>query len=217
MYTGLSLLVVWHYSRGSGHVPSYCRNFGKIFVWVMRYSHIYVHVCKEFIKIMLWCKFHDTWASPGLKLRGNRSVGRSGKVNPAFLYRNELDPDKQTITQESKGQELPGDQVMEKLMILSLRRTILRLRWASTWLHWLINVRCLQIEHYVSNCSLFICFAYNSVCLWICLCLLCLLPISNLLYFYCAILGKIKPCLGSDLFLLLLKCNHRIWCHFLYN
>ena len=48
-------------------------------------------------------------------------MGRSGKVNPTFLYRNELDPKKQTITQELNGQELPGDQVTEKFMILSLR------------------------------------------------------------------------------------------------
>ena len=35
----------------------------------------------------------------------------SGKVNSKILYRNELDPEKQTITQELYGLKLPGDQV----------------------------------------------------------------------------------------------------------
>ena len=34
------------------------------------------------------------------KVKGNRSMGRLGKVNPAILYRNELGLEKQTITQE---------------------------------------------------------------------------------------------------------------------
>ena len=34
------------------------------------------------------------------KVKGNRSVEKSGKVNPAILYRNELGLEKQTITQE---------------------------------------------------------------------------------------------------------------------
>ena len=55
------------------------------------------------------------------KVKGNRSVGKSGKVNSAILYRNELCPEKQTITQELYGQEFPGDQVAEKFMTPSLR------------------------------------------------------------------------------------------------
>ena len=51
------------------------------------------------------------FGQPRNKFKGNRSVGRSGKVNPAFLYRNELDLEKQTITQELYGQKLPGDQL----------------------------------------------------------------------------------------------------------
>ena len=52
-----------------------------------------------------------TWASPGNKVKGNRSVGESEKVNPTILYSNELDPKKQTITQELYGLKLAGDQV----------------------------------------------------------------------------------------------------------
>ena len=33
------------------------------------------------------------------RFKGNKSMGESGKVNLAILYRNELDPKKQAITQ----------------------------------------------------------------------------------------------------------------------
>ena len=46
---------------------------------------------------------------PLIRFKGNRLLGESGKVNPAILYRNELNPEKQTITQELYGQMLPGD------------------------------------------------------------------------------------------------------------
>ena len=39
-------------------------------------------------------------------IKRNRWVGESGKVNPAILYRNELNPEKQTITQELYGLQL---------------------------------------------------------------------------------------------------------------
>ena len=52
-----------------------------------------------------------TWASPKNEVKGNRSVEKLGKVNPAILYRNELDPKKQTITQELYGLKLPVDYV----------------------------------------------------------------------------------------------------------
>ena len=51
-------------------------------------------------------------------------MGRSEKVNLAFLYRNKLDLEQQTITRELNGQELPGDQVSEKFMILRLRMNV---------------------------------------------------------------------------------------------
>ena len=43
---------------------------------------------------------------PMIGFKGNRSVGESEKVNPVILYRNELDPEKQTITRELYGQML---------------------------------------------------------------------------------------------------------------
>ena len=33
------------------------------------------------------------------KFKGNKSVWKSGKVNPVITYRNEFDPEKQVITQ----------------------------------------------------------------------------------------------------------------------
>ena len=48
------------------------------------------------------------------EIKENRSVREPGKVNPAILYRNELDPKKQTITQKLYGLKLPGDQVWMK-------------------------------------------------------------------------------------------------------
>ena len=44
-----------------------------------------------------------------------------GKVNPAILYRKELDPEKQTITHELDGLKLLGDQVW-KFMKYKLRK-----------------------------------------------------------------------------------------------
>ena len=44
-------------------------------------------------------------------------MGESGKVNLAILYRNELDPEKQTITQELYGQNTPKDQVWKKKLM----------------------------------------------------------------------------------------------------
>ena len=41
-------------------------------------------------------------------------MGESGKVNPTTLYRNELDPEKQTITQELYGQNTPKGPSMKK-------------------------------------------------------------------------------------------------------
>ena len=40
----------------------------------------------------------------------------SGKVNLAILYRNELNPKKQTITQKLYGQNTPRGSSMEKMM-----------------------------------------------------------------------------------------------------
>ena len=52
---------------------------------------------------------------PALKwIKGNRSVGESGKVNLVILYRNELDLEKQTITQELYGQNTPKGPSMER-------------------------------------------------------------------------------------------------------
>ena len=43
------------------------------------------------------------------RFKGNKSVGESGKVNLAILHRNELDLEKQAITQSERGHSLPGD------------------------------------------------------------------------------------------------------------
>ena len=45
---------------------------------------------------------------PQNEMMGNSSAGKSGKVNPAILYRKELDPEKQTITHELDGLKLLG-------------------------------------------------------------------------------------------------------------
>ena len=42
------------------------------------------------------------------RIKGNRSVGESGKVNPTILYRNELGPEKRTITQEYMANDSQG-------------------------------------------------------------------------------------------------------------
>ena len=41
-------------------------------------------------------------------------MGESGKVNSAILYKNELNPEKQAITQSERGHSPPGDQVQMK-------------------------------------------------------------------------------------------------------
>ena len=56
-----------------------------------------------------------TWASPKNEVKENRSVEKLGKVNPIILYRNKLDPKKQTIIQELYGLKLPGDQVWKDI------------------------------------------------------------------------------------------------------
>ena len=48
---------------------------------------------------------------PRNKLRGIDRWESRGKVNSTILYRNELDPEKQTITQELYGLKLPWDQL----------------------------------------------------------------------------------------------------------
>ena len=52
---------------------------------------------------------------PRNKVKGNRLVGEPVKVNPAILYGNNLDPEKQTITQELYRLKLLRDQLW-KLM-----------------------------------------------------------------------------------------------------
>ena len=42
------------------------------------------------------------------KVKGNWSVGESRKVNTAILYKNELGPEKQTITQEYMAKDSQG-------------------------------------------------------------------------------------------------------------
>ena len=54
------------------------------------------------------------------KVKENRSVGESGKVNPALLYRNELDPEKWIITQEFYGQQTPKGPSMEKYELIKM-------------------------------------------------------------------------------------------------
>ena len=48
------------------------------------------------------------------RFKGNKSVGKSGKVSQAIQYRNELDSEKQAITQGEKVHSPPGDQVWKK-------------------------------------------------------------------------------------------------------
>ena len=60
---------------------------------------------------------------PRNKVKGNRSVGRLGKTNLSFLYRNELGSKKQIITQELYGRRLPGDQVWIRIKTSTLGTT----------------------------------------------------------------------------------------------
>ena len=64
------------------------------------------------------------------KVKGNRSIEVSGKANLTILYRNELDPDKQPITQELNGLKLPRDQVW-LLMRYKSRKVISPIACAS--------------------------------------------------------------------------------------
>ena len=61
---------------------------------------------------------------PRNEIKGNRLIGKLGKVNSTILYMNELDPDKHTITQELYAQILPGDQVWMKIKADNLRTAI---------------------------------------------------------------------------------------------
>ena len=47
------------------------------------------------------------------KVKGNRSMGKSGKVNLAILYRNKLSPEKQTIP-KSIWPKTPREPSVEK-------------------------------------------------------------------------------------------------------
>ena len=49
------------------------------------------------------------------EFKGNRSMGKPGKVNLAILYRNKFNSEKQTVIQELYSLKLPRDQVW-KLM-----------------------------------------------------------------------------------------------------
>ena len=103
-----------HYSWRSGHDPSYCRNFGKE-LCISYETHFDTCAClHKTYKSYVREKFYNTWASPRLRLRRIDQWEDWGKVNPTFLYRNELSPEKQTITEESYGQELPRDQAWKK-------------------------------------------------------------------------------------------------------
>ena len=52
---------------------------------------------------------------PRNEIKGNRSMGKLGKVNPAILYMNELDPEKQTIAQEFIWPNTPKRPSMENM------------------------------------------------------------------------------------------------------
>ena len=54
----------------------------------------------------IWIPYY--LGQPQNEFKGNRSVGEPGKVNPAILYKNELDPEKQTIIQKLDGLKLSG-------------------------------------------------------------------------------------------------------------
>ena len=71
------------------------------------------------------------------KVKGNRSVGKSEKANPAILYKNELGLDKQTITQELNGLKLPGDQVW-LLMRYKSRKVISPMHVHLRFIHYII-------------------------------------------------------------------------------
>ena len=70
----------------------------------MNYSNICIHdyMIKDIIMVSYYL------GQPQNEFKGNKSVGKSRKVNPAILYRNELDPEKQTITQEYMANDSQG-------------------------------------------------------------------------------------------------------------
>ena len=73
------------------------------------------HVCTFQVKLSFTMKLIRVMRSsifmgqPRNKVKVNRSVGRLGKVNPSFLYKNELGSKSQTITQKLYGQKFLGD------------------------------------------------------------------------------------------------------------
>ena len=84
------------------------------FMYVMYYKYVYIYSPNlsdhDFVSHKDYKDF--TLLGPARnEIKGNRLVEKSGKVNPAILYRNELGPKKQTITHELYSLKLPRDQI----------------------------------------------------------------------------------------------------------
>ena len=94
----LNVCVSWHYSRGSRLDPLWCRNSGRN-IGTMHHEYdsssicIHEHMIKDEIMISYYL------SQPLNRFKGNKSVWASGKANPTITFRNELDPEKQDITQ----------------------------------------------------------------------------------------------------------------------
>ena len=154
------------------------------------FAHAYTFQVKlsftmKLIKIMRISIF---LGQPRNKVKGNRSVRRSGKVNPAFLYRNRLGAEKQTITQELYGQRLPGNQVWIRIKTSTIRTAIRnaqvcqvkKIKESISAQHNFMMSKCIKkssasiyesysaVAYLILNLCLFICFfkicyAYASI------------------------------------------------------
>ena len=73
------------------------------------------------------------------RVKGNKSVEKLEKANLAILYRNELDLEKQIITQELYGLKLPRDQVW-KIMIRVKKDRKSSAYALISYLHFIIHI-----------------------------------------------------------------------------
>ena len=109
----LNVCVSWHYSRGSGLDPLYCRNSGRN-IGTMHHeydsSSICIHECMIKDEIMIPYYL----GQPLNKFEGNKLVRASGKVNPTIMYRNELILKSRLLPRGEKDHSPPGDQVWMK-------------------------------------------------------------------------------------------------------
>ena len=89
IYIGKSLVFSYYAARFPTELYESC-------IMSINFSSIFIHksMIKDITKIPYYL------GQPLNRFKGNKSVGESGKVNLTILYRYELGPEKQAITQK---------------------------------------------------------------------------------------------------------------------